>query len=185
MKKINTILFVALCGVCSIANAVSVLSGEKTITLLSASNQALVIGKISFNQQGDRVTYTISLEDSVFSDEFLSMRPFKCISQANQMACNLVYPYKKLGYITENNLTDLEYDLLFLHKSATEYGINAWNGLYYDLELNDEGLVGTLKEVDLNVLASPPEEGDLRPITEDMLHEADPEHHLFPSVTIK
>ncbi len=125
------------------------------------------------------------MNDAVFSDEFLSMRPFKCIHQNEQMLCHLVYPYEKLGYITQQDLTDLEYDLLFLHKSASEYGINAWNGLYYRLQLDTSGLTGSLREVDLNILAAPPEQGDLRPITADMLYEADPAQHLFPYIRIQ
>ncbi len=185
MQAIKVLFFAVLCGVCLTANAASILSGKRTITLLDANDQALVIGHIEFTRQDQKIIYKISLVDAVFSNEFLSMRPFKCISQSGQMVCHLIYPYKKLGYITEEDLTDLEYDLLFLHKSATEYGINAWNGLYYDLKLTDGELQGTLKEVDLNVLAAPPDKGDIRPVTEDMLHEVDSEHHLFPRLIIR
>jgi hypothetical protein len=161
------------------------LTGSKTISLLEVNNEALKIGTVNFHNDNDKIRYEITFDKTVFSDEFLSMRPFKCIRKPKQMICHLIYPYKKQGYINNNDLTDLEYDLLFLHKTPNEYGINAWNGLYYDLNLSGNGINGVLKEVDLNVLAAPPEDDNLRAITEDMLYEADPEIHLFPKLTIE
>ena len=66
--------------------------------------------------------------------------------------------------------------MLFLHKTPQEYGINAWNGLYFKLAENDEGLVGELRETDLNVLQAPPEDGDLRPINPHELYEPSDKH---------
>ena len=160
-------------------------SGNKSIALVNNDGEVYEIANIQFQQQSDRVTYKIELDESKFSDEFLSMRPFKCIREQNLMVCHLVYPYAKQGYITIDDLTDLEYDLLFLHKSADEYGINAWNGLYYLLTVESDKLIGNLNEVDLNVLAAPPEDGDLRPVTKDMLYEVDPINHMYPSLVIE
>jgi len=185
MNKNYFIFQVALLFVCSLVSATPILDGSKTITLTGKDNESVDIGFIHFHNENDRVTYEIEFEEGVFSDEFLSMRPFKCIHKSGQMICHLVYPYKKQGYIREQDLVDLEYDLLFLHKGVDEYGINPWNGLYYDLKAGEDGLVGILKEVDLNVLAAPPEAGVLRPVTEDMLYDSEPEKHLFPGLTIK
>lgn len=159
--------------------------GDKVISLVANSGESLKIGKIKFQNTEDKLTYTINLENSVFNDEFLSMRPFKCIHQPKQMICHLQYPYQKKGYISKDDLMDLEYDLLFLHKSPSEYGINAWNGLFYQLSLTENGLDGELMEVDLNVLAAPPDEGVLRPVTRDMLYEADVDIHMFPKLVIE
>jgi len=74
------------------------------------------------------------------------------------------------------HLTDLEYDLLFLHKTHQEYGIDAWNGLYFKLAVSGDGLTGELRETDLNVLQAPPEDGDLRPIDPNELYEPSDKH---------
>ncbi len=165
-------------------NAADILSGEKSISLINQDGQPNRIASILFDNRSDKINYKINLDDEKFSNEFLSMRPFKCIHNNSLMVCHLVYPYDKQGFITTDDLTDLEYDLLFLHKSADEYGINAWNGLYYKLQLEQEQITGNLHEVDLNVLAAPPEEGILRPVTSDMLHEADPAYHMYPKLVI-
>lgn len=159
--------------------------GEKSILFVDNNGERLTIGKIDFKHKEGRVTYSIEFDDSVFSNEFLSMRPFKCIRKPGKMVCNLIYPYAKKGYITKQDMLDLEYDLLFLHKAPEEYGINAWNGLYYRISIINDGLEAKLMEVDLNVLAGPPDEGLLRPITDDMLHKADPALHMFPRLLIQ
>ena len=166
-------------------NAAELPDGKKQIILLNKDKQETPIAEIEFTDDNGNTSYQIEFKESVFQDEFLSMRPFKCIHQGNQMLCHLIYPYDKQGYINADDLMDLEYDLLFLHKSADEYGINAWNGLFYELHVTEQGLHGTLKEVDLNVLAAPPEDGVLRPVTRDMLYEADPVNHLYPELVIK
>ena len=99
---------------------------------------------------------------------------FKCLPHTTQVVCYLAYPYENKRFITKDDVTDLEYDLLFLHKSPQEYGIDAWNGFYYDLEMTEMGFVGELRETDLNVLASPPEEP--RPIKDEDLHPASDKH---------
>lgn len=182
---IKTALSFLLCVIVSSTQANTILSGSKTISLIGNDGKPFKIGEIVFANQGQKINYTIDLNASEFSSEFLSMRPFICLRFDNKMLCHLPYLYEKKSYITRNDLVDLEYDLLFLHKTADEFGINAWNGLYYDLKITEKGLEGVLKEVDLNILSAPPEEGNRRPITEDMLHEADPEQHLFPRLVIE
>lgn len=185
INKKPVFLFITLFIFSSSISATSIFKGSKTITIVGKNDEAIEIASIQFQQKDNKVTYKLEFKDDKFSDEFLSMRPFKCIHVAGQMLCHLVYPYQKQGYITEQDLVDLEYDLLFLHKDATEYGIDPWNGLYYDLKIEKNGLVGILKEVDLNILAAPPEDDILRPITKDLLYDADPQHHLFPTLTIQ
>lgn len=86
--------------------------------------------------------------------------------------------------MTEQDLTDLEYDLLFLWKGATEYGINMWNGVYYQLTIDGDRLVGHLHEMDMDLLSAPPNAGDLRPLEDKDLHESDADSHWLPVVVI-
>ena len=116
------------------------------------------------------------LDDSKFENKFLSMRPFDCLPHPQQVVCHLAYPYEIKHHITSDDLTDLEYDLLFIHKRPEEYGIDAWNGFYYEMKMTDSGFEGELRETDLNVLAAPPKDGNLRPIKRSELHEASDKH---------
>ncbi|MEP4194903.1 MAG: hypothetical protein ABJL99_04620 [Aliishimia sp.] len=128
--------------------------------------------------------YSVSMNDTVFTDHFLSMRPFKCLEGAVKHWCHVPYPYDIKRDVSAE-LTDLEYDFLFIWKGATEYGINMWNGVYYRLEDQNGALNGTLYEIDMNRLASPPEVGNFRPVKDSDLHESDPESHWLPRLVIE
>ncbi len=159
--------------------------GNKSIILIDNKNIKTKIAEIIFSHEGEKITYEINFEESVFQQEFLSMRPFKCIHREGKMICHFEYLYQKQGYITKDNLVDLEYDLMFLHKTPEEYGINPWNGLYYQLTIENETIKGQLREVDLNVLVAPPKDGDLRPVSANMLHKTKPGSHVFPRLSIE
>ena len=96
------------------------------------------------------------------------------------------YPYELRNLITADDLADLEYQLLFLRKRPQEFGIDAWNGLYYDLTLQaDKSITGVLLEGDLNSLQSPPEEKFSRPVDLFEFIEADPQKRLFPTLLLR
>jgi len=131
------------------------------IYLIDQSGNELDIGTVEFTPVGDdKNNYTVNatVESPAFSDQFLSMRPFDCIAEAAEWYCYLPYPYEIRRTISKDDLTELEYQLLFIWKSPKDFGIDAWNGIYYQLSLQEDGsLSGTLLQGDLNVLASPPE----------------------------
>ena len=130
--------------------------------------------------------FVITMDYSAFNDHFLSMRPFKCIEGQTEWLCHLPYPYETRATISSDDLIDLEYQLLFIRKSPSEFGIDAWNGLYYRLTLNDDNtLHGQLLEGDLNVLASPPAEQYARPIDLTEFIDSDPKRRLFPGMVIR
>jgi hypothetical protein len=156
--------------------------GEKTVYLLDRAGGRQPIGTLTIALTG---RYDLRLEENHFGDFFLSMRPFKCLTGSEKHWCHVPYPYANERRLKADDLTDLEYDLLFLWKGATEYGINMWNGVYYQLTLTDRRFSGTLKEVDMDVLSVPPEQGNLRPLTASDLHEADPDSHWLPGILIE
>ncbi len=162
-----------------------VLSGEREIALLTEAGEKIVIGTVHFEPAGEQVTYSIRWEEGPYNDHFLSMRPFRCLEGPTKHWCYIDYPYPIQRVVSPDNLTDLEYDLLFLHKGATEYGINMWNGVYYRLTYEDDRLTGTIHEMDMDVLSAPPASGNLRPINASDLHETDPEEHWLPRVVIE
>ncbi|WP_342078188.1 hypothetical protein [Yoonia sp. SS1-5] len=129
-------------------------------------------------------SYTITMNDAAFSDHFLSMRPFKCLEGPAKHWCHVPYPYD-INRSLSDDLIDLEYDLLFVWKGATEYGINMWNGVYYQLNTVDGKLLGTLHEIDMEGLAVPPGAGVMRPVRAQDLHPSDPDGHWLPYLIVE
>jgi len=168
------------------AGTAASLEGGKTVHLVSRSGEEVAVGTIQFAARDGRTSYTIKIDNPGFSEHFLSMRPFRCLEVAEQTLCHLPYPHALRRQVSADDLTDLEYDLLFLHKSTGEYGINFWNGIYYDLALAPDGTIkGTLKETDMNELASPPAEKYGRLIRPENLTESDSAKHRFPTLVIR
>lgn len=161
------------------------LEGARTILLHPGDGPAIAVGEIRFTDKAETTGYEIHWDDSKFGEHFLSMRPFKCLEGPEKYWCRVPYPYENQRRVTAEDLTDLEYDLLFLWKGAGEYGINMWNGVYYRLEAREAGLEGRLHEVDMDILAAPPETGDLRPIGPHDLEEGDTDSHWLPRLTIE
>lgn len=160
------------------------IDGKKRIFLESSNGELIYIADINFETIHGQTSYKISLKEEPFTDQFLSMRPFQCIMGERQVMCHVPYPYPKEGNITETDLSELSYDLLFLHKSPSEYGINLWNGLFYKLAVKDNSIVGAVFEVDMNIIASPPDNKDA-PFAEDEIFEADVANYLYPRILIQ
>ncbi len=165
--------------------SLATLDGEKGVYLIDKQGSQQRVATISLTAKGKGYLYTLNLDTEYFEDQFLSMRPFKCLMGGAQVVCYVDYPYSNERYIEAGDLTSLEYDLLFLHKSPTEYGINLWNGIYYKLQFDGEGIIGQLHELDMNLLSAPPEEGVTRPVTADDIFEGDVDNQRFPELLIK
>lgn len=160
--------------------------GDKVIYLHDQSGARHPIASIQFAPAQDgSSSYSLSIQDAGFGDYFLSMRPFQCLEGAQKHWCYVPYPYENARTIRADDLTDLEYDLLFIWKGATEYGINMWNGVYYDLDLRDGTITGTLSEMSMDVLSVPPAPENTRPIRSADIHPADPDSHWLPFLVIE
>lgn len=159
--------------------------GERTIKLAEVGGEQHAMGTISFSKTNGQTTYTIDWNDQSFAEHFLSMRPFKCFEGSSKHWCRVPYPYDIKRTVSAADLTDLEYDLLFIWKGSAEYGINMWNGVYYQLEIDGNKLVGKINEMDMDKLGVPPEAGNLRPIREVDLEEGDPDSHWLPYLIIE
>ncbi|MDJ0994050.1 MAG: hypothetical protein QNI90_10775 [Dinoroseobacter sp.] len=167
------------------AVAAGPLEGEKSIRLLEPDGTAHTVGQVLFTPEGETVSYTVTWDEAQFGDHFLSMRPFKCLEGREKYWCQVPYPYDINRQVSADDLTDLEYELMFLWKGATEYGINMWNGVYYRLGVEGDRLVGHLHEIDMEPLGVPPAAGEMRPIRAADLHEADPDSHWLPVLVIE
>ena len=171
--------------VTSTAAVAAPLEGNRAVMLHPTSGDSIKVADVTFDPSGDTATYKIEWNDDAFSDYFLSMRPFKCVPGPEKLWCRVPYPYDIVRTVSEDDLTDLEYDLMFVWKNEGEYGINLWNGVYYDLAVDGDTLVGVMQDIDMNVLASPPEDGNLRPVTPGDLEEADVDSAWLPRLTLE
>jgi hypothetical protein len=161
-------------------------SGQMTLALLDASGNELVIGTVDFSPTsvtGQR-HYQLNIDHHRFTDHFLSMKELKCL-EGKELWCRIPYPYANPQTISASDLRWLEHDLLFLFKRANEFGANFWNGIYYQLQLEDDSLRGTARAVDLNRLASPPADQAVPPIGEYDSDEIEPGQRWLPGIIIR
>ena len=181
MRRVHFLLMVVFAWPVAAGPTGGPIAGEKTVLLHPAEGDPIAVAEVTFAGDGG---YKVVWDDSKFGDFFLSMRPFKCLEGTEKLWCRVGYPYEIKRSVSAD-LTDLEYDLLFVWKNASDYGINMWNGVYYRLSEDGERITGVLHEMDMDVLAAPPDDGSLRPITEDDLDEGDPDSHWLPKLTIE
>ncbi|RFO97328.1 hypothetical protein DIC66_09390 [Rhodoferax lacus] len=135
------------------------LSGRKTLSALTRDQQVLPIGHVDFTPQADgRTAFTLSVDHQRFVDHFLSMKEFKCLQGPDEVLCHVPYPYTNPGTVSGNDYAWLEHQLLFLFKQPRDFGAKLWNGLYFRLEPDGEGLVGLPQAVDLNLISAPPDD---------------------------
>ncbi len=161
-------------------------SGSKAVTVVARDGTRQVIGRAEFTPDGDGAKVAVVLDAPEFTEEFLSMRPFRCLSGPKQMWCHLVYPYGTRARITASDLVDLEYQLMFIWRTPDRVGADAWNGLYFKLALEpDGGIAGALHEADYNVLATPPADTFARPVGHGDLTPAEPGRRLFDRIEIR
>ncbi len=169
----------------SIAVGALAFEGEKTVYAERADGEPIAIGTVTFTPDGDALTYSFDLDETVLSEHFLSMRPFKCLDLDRQTVCHLPYPYDLKGKVQPPDWRDLEYRLLFLFKDAGEYGINFANGYYFRFEQDGERLIGTRYETDMDQLASPPPEDVVYPLDETELYESEGAGHRLQRLIVE
>ena len=153
----------------------------RAVFLEDADGARIEVAALTIDDTG---SYQVTMNDAPFTDHFLSMRPFKCLEGPDKHWCHVPYPYENRRNLSED-LVDLEYDFLFLWKGATEYGINMWNGIYYKLAEEDGRFIGQLHEMDMGILAVPPDAGNLRPVGKWDVEESDPDSHWLPRLVIE
>jgi hypothetical protein len=183
MRFFLAILAWLACSSCAFAELPD---GVRTILLHPAKGDPVRLGQVEFAGDGATRSFTLSLDQSLFRDHFLSMRPFKCVEGPEKLYCHLPYPYLTKRVISAEDLVDLEYALLFVQKDPQDYGINLWNGILYKLDLTGGGRIdGTLHDIDMDLLAVPPAEGELRPIKHSDASPSAPEANWLPRLTIE
>lgn len=162
------------------------LQGTKTITAHTRDKQQIAIGTVDFKPRaGATVAFTVSMKYARFTDYFLSMREFKCLSGPGEVVCHVPYPYPQPGTITANDFAWLEHNLLFLYKRPSDFGAVLWNGLYFRFERTDQGLVGRPQAIDLNQISAPPTELAVPPYGQALRDDIAPGVRWIDSITIE
>jgi len=156
------------------------------IFLIDQQGVELAVGTVEFSSSdSENTSVVVDMDSSYLNDQFLSMRPFKCLTEAVEWFCHLPYPYELERLITPSDLTELEYQLLFIWKSPGSFGIDPWNGIYYQLTVQDNGTItGQLLQGDLNVLADPPEPNSHPVDLSEFISEGS-DNRRFPSLIIR
>lgn len=153
----------------------------KSVYLETEAGERTHIATLTLDKTG---RYQITMETAPFTDHFLSMRPFRCLEGPDKHWCHVPYPYE-IARDMSDDLTDLEYDFLFLWKGAAEYGINMWNGVYYRLSPEGNGFRGVIYEMDMDLLSAPPAPGNMRPLTAKDIEPGEAESHWLPFLVIE
>jgi hypothetical protein len=66
------------------------------------------------------------------------------------------YPYPNSATVSPDNLRWLEHSLLFFYKTPRDFGARLSNGLYYQMQITEQGIVGTPQAIDLVQMGAPP-----------------------------
>lgn len=155
------------------------------VFLSNEQGERYQIGELYLGAGAGERSFRFELKKENFGDYFLSMRPFRCLEREGRMLCYLPYPYSKPQTVSDEEMRPLEYDVLFIQRQKKDYGIDPWNGVYYKLRWEAGQLVGRAHAVDLNVLASPPDEGVVYPLDADDLHPLESEQLWLPKLEVE
>lgn len=162
------------------------LEGRKAITLLTAEGTTLRIGTATFERSaGAAYRFSLSFDDKLFTDHFLSMKEFKCIGGPTELMCHVPYPYPSGGTVTDTDLAWLEHALLFMFKRPSEFGAKLWNGVYFQLTRTPRGLAGVPQAVDLNHISAPPADLTVPPFKRSLRDDYPPHARWIRSLTIE
>lgn len=139
-------------------------AGTKSLIAVTADGQRKPIGTVQFAPAQDGLaTFKVVLRTEVFTDHFLSMREFKCLTGVKEVSCYVPYPYAHPATVGPGRLVWLEHSLLFLSKSPAEFGARLTNGVIYEFREQGAALVGRPMAVDLNEISAPPVDTSVPP----------------------
>lgn len=165
------------------------IQGQKSIYLSNPKGEQVQIGTVEFKTVDDSSrSFKITLAEDRMQEYFLAMRPFKCVSGSTQQYC--LFPVSnEPPVIRENDFTPLEYQLMFMKTKPNALHINPFNGLYYRLSLNLQGVLqGVQYELDMDPFITPdsvPLERRTRPIDPENLSPADVNSAWMPQLIIR
>ena len=165
LKQVRTSILICLSVFCAGTASADALNGTKHIFLVDKKGNELRVGSVNFQRSGGGASYKLHMEHERFKDFFLSMKEMKCL-EGPELMCHLPYPYQQPHTVSHDDLSWLSLDLLFMFKKSNEFGANFWNGIYFDMQIEGNAIKGVAQAVDLNLLASPPDDLSIPPIND-------------------
>lgn len=175
------ILLVSLLAASPVIHAAD-LAGLHTVTLHGNAGERVLLGQIAFTARESGYAFEFTPNRAAFEERFLAMRPFLCLDGAAHSLCH--FPYRSPRIIQGDDLTDLEYQFMFLQKPRAAVSLDPQNGVYYEMKRTANGFEGTLKEVDMTPIIVL--EGDMiRPIRRENLFPVDLTRKWLPRLTIE
>ncbi|NVO07780.1 MAG: hypothetical protein HXX19_18490 [Rhodoferax sp.] len=162
------------------------LEGVKTLSILTREQQLVPIGTVEFTPIANGAAgFQLRMDSKRFTDHFLSMKEFKCLEGGDEVLCHVPYPYRTPGVVDKRDYAWLEHSLLFLYKQPRDFGAKLWNGLYYRLEADRDGLVGYPQAVDLNLISAPPDDLTKPPYDKSQRDDVAPGAHWIERLVIR
>jgi hypothetical protein len=159
--------------------------GDKEIYLKDNDGAERLIGTISFSDGGhDTAQYDLHMETERFKDFFLSMKEMKCL-EGKEIWCFIPYPYEHPDTVSADDLRWLEHDLLFMYKALNAFGADLWNGVYYNLAVEDGVIRGSARAVDLNYIAGPPDDLSVPPYGKFDIGDLETSSRWLPFIEIR
>jgi hypothetical protein len=185
VAKIVCALFTLLCLRAPPALAWE-LDGVKTLSVLTRDQQLIAIGTVEFTPLSNgAASFQLRMDAHRFRDHFLSMKEFKCLEGDDEVLCHVPYPYRTSGMVDKRDYAWLEHSLLFLFKQPRDFGAKLWNGLYFRLEADRDGLVGTPQAVDLNLISAPPDDLTVPPYNKSLRDDVAAGSHRIERLVIR
>lgn len=185
-RLISFAAFLALAGLPDFSHGAWELTGKKAIVATAADGTRISLGAVHFTPAADgSFAFKIALDATRFSDYFLSMREFKCLPGSGELTCHVPYPYANPGTVTRGNFAWLEHSLLFFYKLPADFGAKLWNGIYFQLQETDAGLVGKPQAIDLNAIGAPPADLTTPPFIPELRHDMPPNVRWIRSISIE
>ena len=179
------VLFISLMAYEPLQAASEFPLGEKSVYLKDNGSTDYLIGHIEFSRVADgTIAYNLNIDTERFTDFFLSMKEMKCL-EGKEIWCFIPYPYAHPRSVSATDLRWLEHDLLFMFKVPSEFGAKLWNGIYYDMTVDDGLIRGTARAIDLNYIASPPADPTTPPYGESDIDDIEPSTRWLPYIEIK
>lgn len=162
------------------------MDGVKTLSVLTRDQQLIAIGTVEFTPMPNGAAgFKLTMDHKRFTDHFLSMKEFKCLEGGDEVLCHVAYPYRTPGIVSKRDYAWLEHSLLFLFKQPRDFGAKLWNGLYYRLEQDKDGLVGYPQAVDLNLISAPPDDLTIPPYNKSLRDDVAPGSHWIERLVIR
>ncbi|GAC1632070.1 MAG: hypothetical protein NVS9B10_26130 [Nevskia sp.] len=158
------------------------LAGTRTVRLHGNHGETIVLGQLVFTPDGDGYRFEFKPDRAAFEERFLAMRPFPCLDGETVSLCQ--FPFASPRRITARDLTDLEYQFMFLQKPRASVSLDPYNGVYYEMALKDGRIEGRLKEVDMSPITAPDGQ-QARPIRREDLVMVDTDGKWLPRLTIE